>query len=200
MDKHTYIRKECAVFMRSRDQFGDLSNMTFGYPLVVNGITFQSPEGLYQALKFPDDIKHQKLIASCTSGMEAKRVAYQSTQIRKEWEQLKVDAMAYVLATKLRQHPKKFMVALLETGTTRIVEMSWKDDYWGARPNSEPTIKLGTDELGETLVGHNVLGRLLAALRTALHEKNKDVIEGTKYYLEPLRIHLLSINGRSVEC
>ena len=53
----TYARDQCAPFMRSREKHGQLSNMTFGYPLSVNGIDFQGPEGLYQALKYPGIIQ-----------------------------------------------------------------------------------------------------------------------------------------------
>ena len=67
----TYRRSECAVFFRSRDQHGDLSNMTFGFPLSVNGVTFEGPEGLYQALKFPnlpDNARASRPSAPATSG------------------------------------------------------------------------------------------------------------------------------------
>lgn len=40
-----------------------------------------------------------------------------------------------------------------------IVEQSRKDDYWGAKV---------IDEVGETLVGQNILGRLLMELREVL--------------------------------
>ena len=48
-----WLRRESAPFMRSKERYGHLSNMTFGYQLTVNEITFQSPEGLYQGMKFP---------------------------------------------------------------------------------------------------------------------------------------------------
>lgn len=35
----------CA-FMCSRERYGALSNMTGGFPLIVNGLEFQSGEGL----------------------------------------------------------------------------------------------------------------------------------------------------------
>ena len=41
----TYARDQCAPFMRPREKHGQLSNMTFGYPLSVNGIDFQGARG-----------------------------------------------------------------------------------------------------------------------------------------------------------
>ena len=51
----SHIPADCAVFFRSRERHGQLSNMTHGFPLAVNAVSFQGPEGLYQALKFPHD-------------------------------------------------------------------------------------------------------------------------------------------------
>ena len=36
-DCRTYHRNECAVFLKTAEQFGGLSNMADGYPLVING-------------------------------------------------------------------------------------------------------------------------------------------------------------------
>ena len=55
----TYRKSEYAFFMRSRDRYGRLSNMTSGFPLEVNRLRFQGPEGLYQAMKFPHDPAQQ---------------------------------------------------------------------------------------------------------------------------------------------
>ena len=55
LEPRTYPQDTSAAFKRSKDQYGKLSNMTGGFSLTVNGLTFQSPEGLYQALKFPSN-------------------------------------------------------------------------------------------------------------------------------------------------
>lgn len=64
----TWPSAGCAAFMRSRERHGELSNMTFGFPLQLNGLTLQSSEGLYQALKFPSHPEVQRTIASQRSG------------------------------------------------------------------------------------------------------------------------------------
>ena len=183
----TYVKNGSAAFQRSRDPFGDLSNMTFGFPIVVNGISFQGSEGLYQALKFPEEPEHQLRIARERSGMYAKKTAYTNPRVRPDWEETKVDAMRYTLAEKLRQHPERFGRALAETAGMPIVEISRRDDYWGAKPSGD----------GNTLRGRNVLGRLLTELRDLLQDQH-DIQAATLAYLKNTKLKPLIINGFSV--
>ena len=98
---------QSAVFFRSREKHGDLSNMTRGFPLRVNGLEFQGPEGLYQALKFPQNAPLQARIGRERSGMDAKKTAYAHHQdFNADWDSVKLDAMAFTLAIKLLQNPK----------------------------------------------------------------------------------------------
>ena len=185
--KRTYRKADCAFFMRSRDRWGKLSNMTFGFPLEVNGMRFQGPEGLYQALKFPHDPGHQALIASQRSGMEAKKVAYRNPNVRPDWDNVRVEAMAHTLTVKLLQHPD-FGKELLSTKKLPIVEMSRRDDFWGAKPNS-----------GETaLEGTNTLGQLLTLLRDELRKQQGLVRKTISNYLANVRTDRLVINGKPV--
>ena len=156
----TYKLTECAVFMRSREQYGRLSNMTPGYPLEINGLRFQGPEGLYQALKFPEEPKLQEQIGKSNSGMEAKKLAYQNPGIRSDWDQVRIHGMLYTVSIKLAQHPR-WATALEETTDKSIVEMSFRDNFWGANPNDPQT----------TLTGRNILGKILTALRTELRHE-----------------------------
>ena len=158
----------CA-FMRSREAFGNLSNMTGGMPLSVNGLRFQSSEGLYQALKFPHDPERQRRIANAASGMDAKRVAYeQGATPMPGWDAARIPAMALTLAEKLRQHPVAFGRALRETRNRPIVEKSYRDDFWGARPRPAGMSRNGGRlSAVDCLTGRNALGKLLTALRDA---------------------------------
>ena len=187
--RKTYQKSRCAFFMRSRDQYGRLSNMTFGFPLVVNGLRFQGPEGLYQALKFPKDPVRQARIANQRSGMEAKKEAYRQGNVRSDWDGVRVDAMAYTLAVKLAQHPAAFGEELLSTKRLPIVEMSRRDDFWGAKPNQGET----------TLEGTNMLGQLLTDLRDELRRQRGDTRKAKERYLNAnVRKDKLVINGRPV--
>ena len=186
MQTETYQTGNVAAFMRSRDRYGDLSNMTFGFPLAVNGVGFQGPEGLYQALKFPHNPPAQRLIASQKSGMEAKKTAYQDHDFRPDWEEIKVQAMALTLAVKLSQHPRRFGEALEETGDLPIVERSSRDPFWGAQPR------------GNTLVGANTLGKLLTRLRDGLSRSRGDVDQAIRAFTKDLTLERFTVNGRPV--
>lgn len=155
----SYPRESAAAFRRSRERYGQLSNMTFGYPITVHGLTCQGPEGLYQALKFPANHDLQRRIAGQRSGMDAKKAAYASgTSPRPDWDVRRVPAMACTLAEKLAQHPAKFAAALGETRGLTIVEHSTRDTFWGAAP------------VPGGFQGVNALGQLLTRLRELLEE------------------------------
>ena len=62
--------------------------------------------------------------------------------------------MRWCLRVKLAQNWSAFTKLLLSTGAKAIVEESRKDDFWGAKAIDK-----------STLVGMNVLGRLLMELR-----------------------------------
>ena len=130
----SHIPADCAVFFRSRERHGQLSNMTHGFPLAVNAVSFQGPEGLYQALKFPHDPTFQRLIGAQRSGMDAKRTAYSRRDTAPNWDAFRADAMAFTLALKLLQHPDAFGAALTDTGSLPIIERSSRDAWWGTQP------------------------------------------------------------------
>lgn len=152
----TYRRADSAVFFKTRDTFGELSNMRSGFPLVVGGVTVPSTEALYQACRFPHLPKVQELILSQGSPMTAKMVSKpHRSQTRPDWDEIRVAVMKWCLRVKLAQHWSEFGGALLRTGDRPIVEQSRKDPFWGAIP----------DESDRVLRGMNVLGRLLMEVR-----------------------------------
>ena len=176
---------QCAVFFRSREQHGDLSNMTFGFPLNINGLKFQGPEGLYQALKFPEHPKIQRQIASRKSGMEAKQTAYQHhNRTTSNWDNIKLDAMTLTLAVKLAQHPGKFGAALKNTAQRPIVEKSSRDTWWGAKPLQNGNLK-----------GANALGQLLTILRD-LHQADPET--AAQKMMEQAALEKLTLNGQPI--
>ena len=48
-----YDRAKSAVFRKTKERFGALSNMAGGFPLHVNGVKIRTSEALYQACRFP---------------------------------------------------------------------------------------------------------------------------------------------------
>jgi ribA/ribD-fused uncharacterized protein len=129
--------------------------MASGYPLTINGIVIGSSEGLYQACRYPHNPELQISISNQNSGMSSKMKSKKHLEeTRSDWEEVKVEIMRWCLRVKLAQHFFNFGRLLESTTSFTIVEWSSKDTFWGAK-------EIDTD----TLVGMNVLGRLLMELR-----------------------------------
>ena len=183
---------ELAPFMRSKDRYGKLSNMTGGFPLKVAGTPHSGPESLYQALKFPNRPDTQKDIGRQLNGMAAKKRAYRpdNPPVRADWDRVKPYAMMVALATKLRQHPDAFAAALMETSGRLCVEVSYRDFYWGAKPQNDGSY-----------LGQNVLGRMLTELRRKLEQVDGDAGQAAQAFLERIPdevLESLKINGRAL--
>ena len=187
LEPRTYPQDTSAAFKRSKDQYGKLSNMTGGFSLTVNGLTFQSPEGLYQALKFPSNPQFQKNIGTQSSGMSAKTAAYdRNNKPMQGWDSIRVQAMVYTTAVKLAQHPRIFTEALMETGTLHIVENSSRDSFWGAAPRSG------------TYQGVNVLGKILTLTRDTLTQSGGNVPHTIEKLMADLPANTLVVNAKHV--
>lgn len=159
-----YTRDSSAIFKRTSERWGGLSNMAPGYPLYVNGLYIRSSEALYQACRYPNDPEVQMKILSQTSPMTAKMVGEPHREnTRGDWEKLRIVIMKWCLRVKLAQNYERFSSLLIETKDLPIVEISNKDDFWGAKPADS-----------DTLIGVNALGRLLMELRVLVKSKPKE--------------------------
>jgi ribA/ribD-fused uncharacterized protein len=185
-EERTYHRAECAVFFKTKEQWGGLSNMAGGYPLRVAGVRVPSSEALYQACRYPHMPDVQRKILAEASAMTAKMVGKPYRQnSRVDWDDVRVGIMKWCLKVKLQQHPGEFGRLLLATGERPIVEQSRRDSYWGAIP--EPNAP-------DTLVGQNVLGRLLMALRET-YRASPDAFA----IIEPVPIEDFVLLDKSIE-
>lgn len=184
-EQQTYSRSESAVFLKTAERFGGLSNMAGGYPLRINGIRILTSEALYQACRFPHMPEVQRIIIGQASPMTAKM---KSKPYRKEsrpdWDDVRVDIMWWCLRVKLAQNWEKFGNLLLSTENKPIVEESYRDPFWGAKPIN-----------GETLVGINVLGRLLTRLRDQFHSTEREALRIVK----PLNLPQFLLDKRAIE-
>ena len=144
-----------ACFRRTTDPFGGFSNMSKAFPLSIYGIRIRSSEHIYQAMRFTDEPEVQQLVLDAHTPMFSKRVSREWDSItRSDWMDIRVDVMRWALRVKLAQHVAAFGDLLKSTRTQPIVEYSRHDEFWGAGPIGD-----------ETLRGQNVLGRLLSELR-----------------------------------
>lgn len=153
-------------FRSTKQEFGGLSNMAGGYPLRVGDILVPSAEALYQSCRFPHAPQIQQKIIDQKSPMTAKMVSKPHRHVtRPDWMQIRVRVMRWVLRVKLAEHWSRFGDLLFQTDDRPIVEDSRKDPFWGA-----------LREADDTLVGMNVLGRLLMELREELKGHNRDAL------------------------
>lgn len=181
----TYERSKSVVFFKTKEAFGGLSNMASGFPLRVNGVRILTSEALYQACRFPHMPDVQRKIIAEHSPMTAKMKSkpYRE-QSRPDWDAVRTKIMRWCLRVKLAQNFKAFGGLLLATGDRPIVEMSRKDDFWGARETEDGT-----------LVGMNVLGRLLMELR----EELKNSQDADMRVVRPLPIPDFLLYGHGIE-
>ena len=181
----TYDRSSSVVFRKTRETFGGLSNMAGGFPLLVSGVRIRTSEALYQACRFPHLPDVQRLIIAQRSPMTAKMKGKPYRQeSRRDWNRVRVNVMRWCLRVKLAQNWAVFSKLLLDTGFRPIVEQSRKDDFWGAKPVDD-----------QTLVGMNVLGRLLMELR----ESVKTEPEESLLQVEPPHITDFLLEGCPIE-
>ena len=180
----TYQSSNSAVFLKTKEKFGGLSNMAGGYPLAVNGVKIRTSEALYQACRFPHVPELQREIIAQRSPMTAKMKSKpHRPNSRPDWEQVKVKVMRWCLEVKLAQNWDSFSDLLLSTGDRHIVEHSRRDDFWGAKPVDD-----------YTLSGVNALGRLLMELR----EKVKEHPQESLLLVQPLSITEFLLYGEGI--
>lgn len=157
LDERRYNPDTSAVFSKTKERFGGLSNMAPGFGLNVNGIQIRTSEALYQACRFPHRPDAQRQIIGKSSPMTAKMHGKTYRQdVRPDWDAVRVSVMRWCLRVKLAQNWEIFGKILLSTDNMPIVEKKHRRDFWG------------TKEINGWLIGMNVLGRLLMELREQL--------------------------------
>jgi type I restriction enzyme, S subunit len=183
-ERRKYDQLKSAVFCKTHEPFGGLSNMAAGFPLRVNSIPIRTSEALYQACRFPHLPDVQQLIIEQASPMAAKMKSKPHREnSRLDWGQVRVDIMRWCLHVKLAQNWDKFSALLLETDENPIVEKSHKDSFWGAQMIDE-----------QTLIGMNVLGNLLMELREAIKNSERDLF----FCVKPLAISDFLLMGQPI--
>lgn len=118
--------------------------------ITIEGMTFNSTEAAYQALKTEDLSIRSKFVS--LSANEAKKFG-QTIPLRKDWDQIKNIIMFKVNFQKFSQEPYKTL--LKRTNDSHLVEgNTWEDTYWGVCNG----------------VGENNLGKTLMSIRNRLCE------------------------------
>ena len=146
---------ETIKFYTRRDPYFELSNFYQGSQFVAFGITWESSEHLYQALKFESTDKeaYWAIARAKTPAAAAKIGRDKNNKMRPDWDEVKDDLMYDVLYRKFTGDVLLKNV-LINTKDAVLVEHSKKDSYWGD----------GGDGSGK-----NMLGELLMELRDDLN-------------------------------
>jgi len=158
--------------------------MATGYDITVGNIKVRTSEALYQACRFPSSVDVQRMIIEQKSPMTAKMKGKPfRSQTRPDWATVRVTIMRWCLRSKLACNLQKFGNLLLSTGDKPIVEDSHRDRFWGAVSQDDGS-----------LIGENVLGRLLMELREELKMDKKNNLKE----VQPPRIMNFNLLGSPI--
>lgn len=151
MSRLTLDTDDC-VFFYEQDHYY-LSNFS-AFKVRYNGRIYYTSETAYQAQKFinrPGNAEDAfRLIVGSLSAHAAFKIAQQYREYqRPDWDDVKVGIMEKILIRKAQQHPY-VLRKLLSTGKKKLIENSWRDDFWG---------------WGENRDGLNMLGKLWEKIR-----------------------------------
>ena len=158
--------KRILFFGRDRRDFGFLSNF---YPCVlrIDGCDWPNVEAYYQSQKSLNPEYHDEVLTKDKpswskyvgdSRIDDPRISRKSwfrkhpEDLRKDWEEVKLDAMRTALRAKFTQH-RSLRLALLNTWAAELIEDSPGDAFWGC----------GADGRGQ-----NMLGVLLMEVRASI--------------------------------
>lgn len=154
LSRRIYYKKEAITFKSTKGKYGELSNMAPNFPIIINGLSINNVELLYQALRYPHLPNVQEKILNHKSPISAKKFAREYIeQTRIDWNKNRFKIMKFCIQLKYYYNKESFGEILLNTKNRPIVEFTYEDKVWGA-----------TDE-GEYYEGTNALGRLLMELR-----------------------------------
>lgn len=131
---------EHEVFFYEQD-FYVLSNFS-AFRVTFDGQTFDTSEAAYHYQRFTDP-EDRRAVMYAYSAHDAFRYAQENKhRQRPDWDEVKESVMLNILRAKAAQH-EYVRRKLLDTGTRRLVENSWRDSYWGWGPERTGLNKLG---------------------------------------------------------
>ena len=130
-----------------KGEYSWLSNFQFfEKPLVYQGISYETSEHFYQAMKTKDPTLRKQIAAHPLKGL--KKFA-NTIDLREDWVTLKIEVMLYTTRYKYSQHNPTLRSRLISTGNEEIQEGNWwGDKFWG--------VCLKTGE-GMNRLGHTIM-------------------------------------------
>jgi ribA/ribD-fused uncharacterized protein len=132
----TYNYDDISFFFKTKEEFGALSNFYSGTSMDLTDpeVYIQTSEHLYQALRFQDDLDIQKQALTMNSAFLMKQFVYsKKDHFIDNWQLHSKDIMCFTIALKLFLH-YELLSTLLSKAKQEIVEVSYRDNFWGAIP------------------------------------------------------------------
>ena len=157
----SYPASECAVFCKTNEEWGILSNMA-STPIIIKGVEFKSTEHLFQMMKFNEEefvVKVWKGVTAnnkISQNIKMTSKSYEPEHRRADWGRIIVDALKFAMQKKYEQCAK-FRQELERSKGLYIVEKQ-------ANPK-KPADTWSAKQEGDMWVGSNLTGRLLMELR-----------------------------------
>ena len=153
-----YPAEKVAAFCKVADEWGVFGNFA-PTPVVVDGVTFDCTEKLFQVMKFADT--DSRRIIYSQKGQPIKMKAKHQEKVgtvRQDWGRIFIDTMKFCLVQKYAQS-EVFRKELERSKGLFIVEQEANPrrpaGAWSAKPSED----------GTTWIGPNIMGRLLMELR-----------------------------------
>ena len=157
----SYPASECAVFCKTNEEWGILSNMA-STPINIEGIEFKSAEHIFQMMKFNEEefvVKVWKGVTAnnkISQNIKMTSKSYEPEHRRADWGRIIVDALKFAMQKKYEQC-ESFRQELERTKGFYIVEKQ-------ANPK-KPADTWSAKLVGDEWIGSNLTGRLLMELR-----------------------------------
>lgn len=142
------IRNYWDMWSQHKDDKFEFSNFQLVPIYYGDGITYPSVENFYQAMKTKDVLLRKRI--STMTPAEAKKFGGQLTDLREDWDEIKLSVMRWGLQKKFDN--AKFQTKLIRTVHKPLIEWNWwNDTYWGVDIRTE--------------TGENHLGQLIMEIR-----------------------------------
>ena len=142
MNKLTLDTEDCVFFYEQ--EFYVLSNFS-SFQVDWRSRRFSTSEHAYHWESFwcRQGEVHRAKILDARSAHEAFSYAQQfKADRRTNWDDIKTKVMRGIICEKALQNPYVFK-KLMESGDRKLIENSWRDDFWGWGPNRDGQNKLG---------------------------------------------------------
>lgn len=148
------MNQDIVFFMKVNEPFGVLTNFSqTGF--IFDSRAWKTSEHCYQAMKFIE-IEAQELIRSQPNAyMAAKSGRELKARMKDNWDIIRDPIMSDITYAKFSQNLDAKQI-LLSTDNRLLVELSFKDNYWGSKPDLS-----GKNKLGKILMHHRTIFRML---------------------------------------